>query len=238
MNKYRSSAQLKALAKDKLDGKYSTVILAVALIHLIQFLMSFTGTPVSLFGMLIILLTSAVISTFLGVFQTGLSLLFLNIACDAPYSTGDIYYGFRNRPDRSLVVSGALVLANMVPLLPYQIFMFLYMNTQETIWFILTMLSLAIGLVIYVPVSLALSQSYFLLLDFPDYSAKQILQTSCRIMKGHKGRLFYMEASFLPLQILSSLSFGIGLLWVMPYMHMTYTLFFLDIMNPTKKDSE
>ncbi|MBQ8821807.1 MAG: DUF975 family protein [Lachnospiraceae bacterium] len=234
MNKYRSSAQLKAMAKDKLDGKYSTVILAVAIINIIQFLVNTMSTPSSLFSVIMMLVTSAVISTFLGVFQTGLSFLFLNIACDAPYSTADIYYGFRNKPNRSLAVSAAIVLANLVPLLPYQIFMLLYMNTQETIWFIFTMLFLAVGLVIYVPLSLALSQSYFLLLDFPDYGAKQILQTSCKIMKGHMGRLFYIEASFLPLQLLASLSFGIGLLWVMPYMHMTYTLFFLDIMNPQR----
>lgn len=237
MNKYRSSAELKNLAKKKLSGKYSTVILAVTLIHLVQFIMTGTGTPVNILGMIIAILISMVISAFLGVFQTGLSLLFLNIACGEPYSSGDIYYGFRNRPDRSLAVSFAIVLANTIPLLPYQIFSVVYMNTQENIWFIFTMLSLAVGLVIYIPLSLALSQSYFLLLDFPDYSAKQILQTSCKIMKGQMGRLFYIEASFLPLQLLASLSFGIGLLWVMPYMHMTYALFFLDIMNPGQKNT-
>lgn len=238
MNKYRSSAELKALAKEKLDGKYSTVIVAVALIHLLTFLLASTATPVSVFGVIVSTLTSAIISAVLGIFQTGLALLFLNIACGEPYSSGDIYYGFRISPGRSLKVSVVIVLVNMIPLLPYQIFSMMYMNTQNSIWFILTMVTLAIGLVIYVPLSLALSQSYFLLLDFPDYSAKQILQTSCRIMKGHMGRLFYIEASFLPLQLLAALSLGIGLLWVMPYMHMTYALFFLDIMNPQKKASE
>ena len=238
MNKYRSSAELKALAKEKLDGKYSTVLVAVALIHLLTFLLASTATPISVFGVIVSTLRSAVVSTVLGIFQTGLALLFLNIACGEPYSSGDIYYGFRNKPGRSLAVSVVIVLVNMIPLLPYQIFSMLYMNSQDSIWLILTMVTLAIGLVIYVPFSLALSQCYFLLLDFPDYSAKQILLTSCRIMKGHMGRLFYIEASFLPLQLLAALSFGIGLLWVMPYMHMTYALFFLDIMNPQPKEAD
>ena len=62
MNKYRSSAELKALAKEKLDGKYSTVIVAVALIHLLTFLLASTATPVSVFDVIVSTLTSAIIS--------------------------------------------------------------------------------------------------------------------------------------------------------------------------------
>ncbi len=56
------------------------------------------------------------------------------------------------------------------------------------------------------------------------------------MMKGHKRRLFRLELSFLPLMLLCVLSFGIGFLWLNPYMQMTYTCFFLDLMNP--RDTE
>ena len=56
-------------------------------------------------------------------------------------------------------------------------------------------------------------------------------------MKGKKLRLLYLEFSFLPLLLLSILSFGIGLLWLQPYMQMTYTFFFLDLMNPRRASS-
>ena len=56
-------------------------------------------------------------------------------------------------------------------------------------------------------------------------------------MKGHKWRLFKLELSFLPLQIICMLSFGIGNLWLNPYMRMTYTEFFLDLMSPGKQEA-
>ena len=73
--------------------------------------------------------------------------------------------------------------------------------------------------------------------DFPQKSGKEILILCWRLMKGKKLRLLYLEFSFLPLLLLSILSFGIGLLWLQPYMQMTYTFFFLDLMNPRRASS-
>ena len=93
---------------------------------------------------------------------------------------------------------------------------------------------LAAAMILYVPLSLCLSQCYFLILDFPDKSASDILRASFRIMKGHKGRLFYIELSFLPLLLLGAVSL-IGLLWVIPYMQMTYAAFYFDIMKQEQR---
>lgn len=40
-----------------------------------------------------------------------------------------------------------------------------------------------------------------------------------------------LTMSFLPLGFLCLLSFGIGTLWLVPYMNMTQTLYFLDLMQ-------
>ena len=50
-------------------------------------------------------------------------------------------------------------------------------------------------------------------------------------MVGHKGRLFYIYVSFLPLLLVAMLSCGIGLLWLIPYMNATQTEFFLDLIQ-------
>ena len=91
---------------------------------------------------------------------------------------------------------------------------------------ILCIVLMVIGMCIYIPLSLGLSQAYYLLLDFPQYSAMELMKLSFRIMKGHK-----WELSFLPLGFLCLLSFGIGTLWLVPYMNMTQTLYFLDLMQ-------
>ena len=80
-------------------------------------------------------------------------------------------------------------------------------------------------------INLRYSQVYYLLLDFPDYSAKELLKMSWKLMKGNVGRLLYIQVSFLPLTLAGLLSFGIGLLFVQPYQNMTYTLFYLDLIQ-------
>ena len=76
------------------------------------------------------------------------------------------------------------------------------------------------------------------MLDFPERSAKEALKLSLQIMRGHKGRLFYVQISFLPLMFLCLLSFGIGYLWLVPYMNMTSAVFFLDLMNPAQQKQD
>ena len=110
----------------------------------------------------------------------------------------------------------------------------LLIQNKDTNYLILMLVSMVLGLVIYVPVNLLISQTYFLIVDFPNYTAKEVLQTSCKIMKSHLWKLFYLELSFLPLMLLCVLTCGLGLIWLLPYMQMTYACFYLDIMNPEK----
>ena len=78
-------------------------------------------------------------------------------------------------------------------------------------------------------IKLAYSQAYYLALDYPEESALSLMRMSRLFMKGHKGRLFYIYASFIPLLLLCVLSLGIGFLWVLPYMQAVLTEFYLDI---------
>lgn len=59
----------------------------------------------------------------------------------------------------------------------------------------------------------------YLLLDHPQMKARESLKISRQIMKGNKGRLFYIYLSFIGLQILCLLSLGIGSLW---YIHTSH----------------
>lgn len=65
----------------------------------------------------------------------------------------------------------------------------------------------------------------YLLLDHPQMKARESLKISRQIMKGNKGRLFYIYLSFIGLQILCMLSLGIGSLWVYPYQSQTLVIF-------------
>ena len=77
--------------------------------------------------------------------------------------------------------------------------------------------------------SLALFLTPYLLNDYPDLSVIQTLRLSNKMMKGHKMRLFKLQLSFVGWILLSMLTLGIGLLWLLPYMMTTMAAFHQDV---------
>ena len=57
----------------------------------------------------------------------------------------------------------------------------------------------------------------------------QALKESVRIMRGKKGKLFYLQLSFIGIYLLGAIACGIGLLWVIPYMQVTMANFYRKI---------
>jgi len=236
MKQYKSRSALKNLAKQKLDGHFSGAVCTLLLADIItraagNIVISLVPGE-GIMQYILSFLFTMILSVFLGILQTGISYYFLNLTCGKRAVQGDIFYGFHVSTEISIKISLVHVLPETLCLLPYQILLLLFLNTQDMKYIFLSFAAMVIGYIILTPIKLALSQTYFLLLDFPDSSFSEILKTGIRIMKGHKWRLFLLDVSFLPLYLLGYLSFGIGLLWIHPYIRETYALFFLDLMNP------
>ena len=251
MKQYKKPYELKNLAKDQLQGKYGSAVLILFLYSLITGSVSLlinmvanmtTATAYAMTGSVstitvinilfeVIHLAAAIV---MGILQAGITLFFLNIACNQPYAAGNLFYGFKNDSGKALVLSGAVGLCNAICLYPSQYCMSAYLQARDPKMLYATFLTMAIGFCVYIPISLGLSQVFYLMLDYPDRTAKETLALTFRVMKGNKGRLFFLQLSFLPMMILCVLSFGIGFLWLNPYMQMTYTCFFLDMMNPAE----
>ena len=248
MTLHQLSATLKDSAREKLTGNYGNSVLLTITHSLIIFLANFAITmPVSFVAVFVSMITgvaelgpgytitvyllSLAASIFLGVMNTGVTLFFLNLACGRTASVSDLFYGYRYLFKKSFVLSIVTTLVSTIPLLPYNICYYMFDTTMAPEWGMMTALSYIIGALICLPISIAISQAFFLLLDFPQYSAKQLLSLSIRIMKKRKWKYFYIQLSFFPLLTLSLLTLGIGNLWLTPYMNMTNVLFFLDIMK-------
>ncbi len=63
----------------------------------------------------------------------------------------------------------------------------------------------------------------YIALEYPQVSVFKAIKISMEITRGHKMEIFVMELSFIGWFILSAITMGIGLCWVMPYYLMTYT---------------
>lgn len=77
--------------------------------------------------------------------------------------------------------------------------------------------------------------AFYMILDFPNWDAATILKKSFEVMNGNKLRLFMLHLSFVPVCLLSIFTCGITLIWVIPYMNMALTNFYLDIMSVRNK---
>lgn len=251
MIQYTSRAALKDKARDQMAGRYGNAILLSICRGLIVFSLSFAVSmtfsmivtvrvlmggngDTSLTEYLLLTACTTLLSIFAGVFQTGITLFYLNSACNRPAMISNLFYGFKYLFKKSLGISAVLILLNTACTLPFDICYFLLRSGKgydAVTMAILCIVLMIIGMCIYIPLALGLSQSYYLLLDFPQYSATELMKLSFRIMKGHKWELFCLQLSFLPLGLLCLLSFGIGTLWLVPYMNMTQTLYFLDLMQ-------
>ncbi|MCM1089310.1 MAG: DUF975 family protein [Butyrivibrio sp.] len=170
-------------------------------------------------------------SFFTAVFNVGLSLFCLNLACGRRLKTSDIFYGFQTQFGKSLKLACVMVLVSELCYLPAHVLSYLIERNAAEELILSAGFLYAICIVIYVPCSLAISQVFLLLLDFPGYSAGELIRLSAHVMKGHKRRLFYIQVSFFPLILLCLLTLGIGNLWLTPYMNITYTFFFLNLMQ-------
>ena len=71
----------------------------------------------------------------------------------------------------------------------------------------------------------------YILHDNPELSVKDALRKSEIMMKGHKFDLFCLVLSFLGWIILAIFTFGIGYLWLIPYMYCSMAAFYDDIKN-------
>ncbi|MED0687963.1 DUF975 family protein [Anoxybacillus ayderensis] len=86
--------------------------------------------------------------------------------------------------------------------------------------------------------SLSYSQTFFLLKDHPEYSALQAISESKKRMKGYKGKLFLLYLSFIGWGLLSILTFGIGFLWLVPYIYTSLAAFYDQFIRTQEAPAE
>ena len=76
---------------------------------------------------------------------------------------------------------------------------------------------------------LSYSLSFYILADNPDMEPSDARDESIRLMEGNKMRRFKLELSFLGWILLSILTVGILLIWVIPYINATMAHFYEDL---------
>lgn len=253
-SQYKSSTKLKYLARFQMGGRFGLLIGAM----LIPFLLSFFALQLILSENYIInYILMFIIRILLSVLQVGASLIYLKTACNMPAQIGDLFYGFRNNTSIALKLGFLFVLINSICMVPCDIMEITILNSADLVFPEITetttlneitafysllynvmgaysVLMLLCSLVAFV-IKLVFVPAYYIMLDFPEWGAMTVLKKSIEVMRGNKMRYLLLQISFIPLLLLSVFTCGLTLIWVVPYMNMTNTNFYLDIMAVRNK---
>ena len=242
MEKHASSAELKARARSQLLGKYGTLIPAILVTEcsmlLLSSLTTFTLDTRSTAGLAFQFVTNFLLQLFAGLFLAGQTFLYLNVSCGGNIRVTDVFYGFSHHPDRAILIQLIQLLMGLAFFVPFFICLGLWIPSESIVWLIPLSVTFCIGFAGAVYISLQYSQSFFILLDFPDFTALQCLRFSRRIMKKNKARRFYLDVSFLPMYLLGLLTCCIGFLFITPYINATNTNFYLELMTHRNRSGE
>ncbi len=77
--------------------------------------------------------------------------------------------------------------------------------------------------------SYSYAMTMFVLRDNPHMSADEAITESMHLMSGHKWKLFRLDLSFIGWICLGVITFGIGFLWISPYMAIARAKFYDDL---------
>lgn len=230
----RTSAELKRRARERLNGKWGLLIGANVLMMIIIYAVEFPFYLITFLNQTWISLITYMAATLLIslasiVLMAGMIKMSLNLARKQEISLGMMFSQFANRPDRYILGSLLMLAIGLVCLLPGYICFLVGVFAEQIFTIFLGTLLLIAGTVGNIILVLQFGLIHMLFLDNPKMKVIAAFKESARLMRGNKGRMFYISLSFLGWTLLAMLSCGIGMLWVTPYMTQTSVMFYLDV---------
>ena len=206
------NSELRAQARERLEGQWGTFVLMTFLMLVIQTILQIPGyigslleilSPENVLASLSFSNISNILSLLALPLSWGLTVSLLRNHREESVDLENLFDGFRG--GRYTRVFCALFLVHL--------FTFLW-----------TLLLIIPG--IMKAFSYALTP--YIIMDEPELTARQAITRSCEIMEGRRWKLFCLYLSFIGWGILSLLAFGIGFLWLAPYMNASIAAFYED----------
>lgn len=238
MNTFKNNKFLKADARESLLGNLTIPVTSMLLYTLttlvLSDLISNFGSTSFLISLLLSVLIFLVVNTCAGMLRIGLSCIFLELQFGGKAAIGDLLYAFRNNSDTAVLLSAFVSALELLCMMPAILFMSFSTAQGLSGHLFPYLLLVAAGFLGSVAVRIRYAICTYLFLDFPDFTAEELIRGGGKLMRGHLKRLYYLYLSFIPMYILSLLSFGIAGLWVSSYTHATEAAFYKDLMASTK----
>lgn len=175
------------------------------------------------------MLCLVIIGLISAILSAGSAYLYLNICRGRQYETKNLFYGFSNQPEHIVgwyfTILAIGFLFSVIPVTS----LFFLLHTGELLWIVLLVISSLVCIAGFFCITLRYVMFPYLYADSPWKSSRELMQESRQMMKGQKGRYFYLQLSYIGLMLLGILSLGIGFIWISPYISAANARFYLDL---------
>lgn len=239
MKHYKKGALLFADARRSLLGHLATAVWSLLLFMLLslflnQIAASFAAEK-SILSFIISVAAAYVTSLFISLFGVGLSSVFLNLQYGQPASMRNLLVCFRENQDRAVQTRAYVTLGERLCLFPLQLLLFLTSGgpLAERAPLLLGVGGASIAACTLWTLTYAMTN--FLLLDFPDTEAGQILRASRSMMRGNRLRLLLLMLRLLPMHLLGIFSLGLANIYAGCCQHACAAAFYKDMMDQQVK---
>ena len=226
--------ELKRIARGNLQGHYLNMIRAFVFCSLITSLLempfSMMTNEVEFSTQNIIYYIAVILIGIASVVLTaGQYRIHLKVARTGEMHLSELFIPVKNHANQFILTELLLFGISIIAMLPMFGGLFLIFTAQGFTDYILALALSIISMVLGIYISLTFDLVYFVMIDDENLSMMQALKYTKNMVNTHRKRYLYMQLSFLGMILLVVLSFGLGILWVQPYMVQTTTLFYLDV---------
>lgn len=240
------SSELRAKAREKLTGKWGKAACMVLVYLLIFFLIGFIQGLLSDEGLLNLIISIAVYVIEIPISFGLMIALFKLFNNEEVLTLSFLDYGFSNF-SKSWNITFRIILKMIIPLIfvvaayilfivSYSLFAraaFLSIFSNSSSNLALPTFLMFAGLVLILVGSIwgtmkfyYYQLAYLLLIDNPDMMPADAVLKSKELMTNNRGKLFCLQLSFIGWAILGAFTFGIGYLWLIPYIQFSTICFY------------
>lgn len=262
MNSHKTISDYKSQAKEQLLGNYSMAIGSFVVIFVIVYTISVVlvgagtinnaslvvglandSSSTNIIGEVKREALSAFLNFVVGAFSSllmiGFYKILINIKNGREARMSDIFWGFKNHPDKVLIIYFVLAVFQYVMLIPSKIVGYFTIDEKGQIdgvmffcWITLYVLAFLGCIWVYIIYAFR----YLLYIDNPEMEVKEYFRCSRILMRGNKFRYAYMILSLIGYYLLGLISLGIGLLWIEPYKNMLVLNMYEDALVSTSSN--
>lgn len=254
----RTSAELRKQAKQALSGRYGTacggillaslfmiiVSLAILFAWLVIGAVTFRPETALIFGPLLTVCFAAIGFFVMLGFMTGEIKICLRICTGEESELADLFFGLTHHPLRFGLLW--LIFYLTVMLIHAALNFLLQLGLPDMVPFNrkLLLLAGAENLVLLMVVGLLGMRFLFNLIALVDHPELTVMECICycnELMTGNVSRLLRLWPGFAGMMLLGYTSFGIGFVWIIPYLISVMICFYLDLKEehfPTAREQE